>query len=109
MTAAMAGRKVLVTGASSGIGAAIADAIVADGGRVALVARSAATVEQQAGRLGDAVAAPADVTDAATLADTIRRAAGEMGGLDAVVGWPGSSDPEGSANRRRPTGRPCSM
>jgi NADP-dependent 3-hydroxy acid dehydrogenase YdfG len=80
------GRKVLVTGASSGIGAAVAEAIVEAGARVALVARSADTVRQQASLLGAAaVAAPADVTDHEALGETIQEAADEMGGLDAVV------------------------
>lgn len=86
MTGQLTGRKVLVTGASSGIGAAIADAVVEAGGRVALVARSADRIAQQAERLGGAaVAAPADVTDPDVLAATIGDAAEQMGGLDAVV------------------------
>ena len=86
MTGVLTDRKVLVTGASSGIGAAIADAVVAAGGRVALVARSTDAIERQAARLGDAaVAAPTDVTDAEALATTIRDATEAMGGLDGVV------------------------
>ncbi len=86
MTGALDGRRVLITGASSGIGSAIADAVVAAGGRVALVARSADALAEQAERLGDAaVAAPADVTDADALAAATERAADELGGLDAVV------------------------
>ncbi|NNE11718.1 MAG: SDR family oxidoreductase [Ilumatobacter sp.] len=82
----LAGRHVLVTGASSGIGAAIAESIVGAGGRVALTARSRDTIEQMAERLGDAaVAAPADVTDADELAAAIGDAADRLGGLDAVV------------------------
>lgn len=94
----MAGRKVLVTGASSGIGAAIAEAVVQAGGRVALTARSADLIEQQASRLGDAaIAAPCDVTDAEALAATIADAAERMGGLDAVVCSAGVVRPGGIA------------
>ena len=86
MTGTLDGRRVLVTGASSGIGAAIADAVVAAGGRVALVARSADALTEQAERLGDAaVAAPADVTDPDALTAAIEQAAAALGGLDAVV------------------------
>lgn len=86
MTGALQGRRVLVTGASSGIGAAIAEAVVAAGARVALVARSADDLADRAQRLGDAaVAAPADVTDPAALATAIEQASAAMGGLDAVV------------------------
>lgn len=86
MSEALTGRKVLVTGASPGIGAAIAEATVGAGGRVALLARSADTIRAQADRLGDAaVAAAADVTDAEELAAAIGDAVEQMGGLDAVV------------------------
>lgn len=99
MTSELVGRRVLVTGASSGIGAATADAVVAAGGRVALVARSAGAVEQQAERLGDgAIAAPADVTDADALAVTIGAATEQMGGLDAVVCSAGIVRPGGIAD-----------
>ncbi|MCB0965946.1 MAG: SDR family NAD(P)-dependent oxidoreductase [Ilumatobacter sp.] len=86
MAGALTGRRVLITGASSGIGAAVADAVVAAGGRVALVARSADALAEQADRLGDAaIAAPADVTEPADLAAAIEQAAERLGGLDAVV------------------------
>ncbi len=99
MTGELAGRRVLVTGASSGIGAAIADAVVEAGGQVALVARSADAIARQAARLGEAaVAAPADVADADALAVTIREAAEQMGGLDAVVCSAGIVRPGGIAD-----------
>lgn len=87
MSGSLAGRKVLVTGASSGIGAAIVDAVAGAGASVALVARSADTIERHAERLdlARAVAAPADVTDPTALAAAIANAAERMGGLDAVV------------------------
>ncbi|MFW2332429.1 SDR family oxidoreductase [Ilumatobacter sp.] len=99
MTGELAGRRVLVTGASSGIGAAIADAVVEAGGQVALVARSADAIARQAARLGEAaVAAPADVADPDALAVTIREAADRMGGLDAVVCSAGIVRPGGIAD-----------
>jgi NADP-dependent 3-hydroxy acid dehydrogenase YdfG len=56
-------RVLLITGASSGIGAATARAAVAGGWRVALSARSADKLEALAGELGDrAIAVPGDVT-----------------------------------------------
>ncbi len=96
MNDSLVGRKVLVTGASSGIGAAVAEAIVSAGGTVALLARSADTVRAQADRLGDAaIAAPADVTDAEGLAVAIGEAAERLGGLDAVVCSAGIARPGG--------------
>jgi NADP-dependent 3-hydroxy acid dehydrogenase YdfG len=57
-------RVLLITGASTGIGAATAKAAVASGWRVALSARSADKLEALAGELGDdALAVPGDVTD----------------------------------------------
>ena len=86
MSADLNARRVLITGASSGIGAAIAEAVVNAGGSVGLMARSAEAIDELADRLGErAVSAPADVTDAEAVAAAIERAAEAMGGLDAVV------------------------
>jgi NADP-dependent 3-hydroxy acid dehydrogenase YdfG len=81
----LTGRRVLVTGASSGIGAATARAVAAAGGRVALLARRAEPLAALATELGG-VAVPTDVTDADGVVRTaIDRAAEELGGLDGVV------------------------
>ena len=50
----LAGRRALVCGASRGIGAAIAEALVAEGARVALAARQSDSLASQAIRLGAA-------------------------------------------------------
>ena len=86
MSADLNARRVLITGASSGIGAAIAEAVVNAGGSVGLMARSAEAIDELVDRLGErAVSALADVTDAEAVAAAIERAAEAMGGLDAVV------------------------
>lgn len=86
MSSPLDGRRILVTGASSGIGAAIARAVVDAGARVALVARSADELDRLASDLGAAaIAVPADVTDAPALAESIAGAAGRLGGLDGLV------------------------
>ena len=86
----------LVTGASSGIGAEIVDAVHAAGARVALLARSSDTIIEHADRLGEsAVAAPADVTDPDALAAAVGQAAEWMGGLDGVVCSAGIVKPGG--------------
>lgn len=89
-------RRVLVTGASSGIGTATAEAVVRAGDSVALLARSADALGDLAGRLGDAaLAVPADVTDPTSVADAMARIETEWGGLDAVVNSAGAVRPGG--------------
>jgi len=77
----------LITGASSGIGLAVARAVVARGGRVALVARSKDTLERVSRELGRerAESFPLDVTDRAGLAALPGRVAERFGRLDLVV------------------------
>jgi NADP-dependent 3-hydroxy acid dehydrogenase YdfG len=85
----LAGRVAVVTGATSGIGAATARRLVADGAAVALVGRRKDRLEAIVAELrgGDArvLAVPADLTDAAsfTAAATVIR--GELGRVDLVV------------------------
>jgi len=78
----------LVTGASSGIGLAVARQIVARGGRVALVARTEATLVRVARELGGedrATSFPLDVTDNAALGALPKRVVARFGRLDVVV------------------------
>lgn len=86
MEGAVGGRRVLVTGASSGIGEAVAGAVVAAGGRVALLARRLDRLAALTDRLGtDAVAVACDITDEAAVPGAVDEAARRLGGLDAVV------------------------
>jgi NAD(P)-dependent dehydrogenase (short-subunit alcohol dehydrogenase family) len=81
-----AARTCLVTGASRGIGAAVAAALSADGHRVALVARDAAALEQvRRGLPSAALSVSADVTDPAQLEAAVGAVEGEWGPIEVLV------------------------
>jgi short-subunit dehydrogenase len=86
-------RVAIVTGASSGIGAAVARDFAARGVRVALVARSADKLEALASALGAASAAsfPLDVTDRAALQALPELVKRKWGRLDIVVNNAGAN------------------
>ncbi|MBN9621695.1 MAG: SDR family oxidoreductase [Actinobacteria bacterium] len=82
----MTGKVAVITGASRGIGAAVARAFREAGARVALVARDAEALDWVADGLGatdgDALAIPADVSDPAAVATMVDRVLEEFGRLD---------------------------
>jgi 3-hydroxy acid dehydrogenase / malonic semialdehyde reductase len=75
------GKSAIVTGASSGIGAAIARALVAAGAQVAVGARRVERLEE----VGAAHALELDVTDAKSSSAFVDSALRELGGLDILV------------------------
>jgi NAD(P)-dependent dehydrogenase (short-subunit alcohol dehydrogenase family) len=80
------GRTALVTGAARGIGLAITERLLADGARVAMVDRDAASVERAAKRLGGgARAIVADVARTADVNAAVTAAHDWHGRLDIVV------------------------
>lgn len=83
---AMAGRVVLVTGASSGLGRAAAEMIAACGGRVVGVGRDEARLNQTIGTLAGAghQAKVSDVSDADAAAALMLEASKDAGGLHGV-------------------------
>jgi len=87
----LTGRVALVTGASRGIGKAIAAALLARGASVALTARHAEPLAEAAGELralghgGQVLELPGNAGDADTRAEAVRRTVAELGGLDILI------------------------
>src|SRR6185312_13058297 len=87
-TAPLSGQHAFVTGASRGIGAAIATALAADGARVSLIGRDAARLERLAAKLGGpdrAVPIVADVTDPIAVKQAFAAARRQFGPLRILV------------------------
>lgn len=81
-------QRVWIVGASSGIGAALAQALLARGARVALSARRADALAQLAGtavKNEAALVLPLDLGDTAAFASALDRMVRDWGGIDLVV------------------------
>jgi 3-oxoacyl-[acyl-carrier protein] reductase len=83
----LTGKTALVTGATGGIGEAIARALHAQGATVAITGRREAELARVAESLGGVrvITAPADLADPAAPAALVERIEGEAGGLDILV------------------------
>ena len=80
------GKRVLITGASSGVGAAAVARFAAEGARLAIVSRSEEALRAVAeADAPDAVVIAADLADREAAEDAVERARVELGGLDIVV------------------------
>ncbi|MEU4315916.1 SDR family oxidoreductase [Nocardia sp. NPDC024068] len=80
------GRVAVITGASSGIGAATARRLAADGAKVALLGRRKERIEELAAEIGaGAVAVVADVTDRDSVRDAAATVRAALGPVDLVV------------------------
>lgn len=84
-----AGKLALVTGASRGIGAAVAEQLAAAGAHVILTARTANSLEQVEERIhqagGNATIAPMDLTDSDNIKKLAQAVAERWGSLDIMV------------------------
>ncbi|CAN7758555.1 SDR family oxidoreductase [Pseudorhodoferax sp. LjRoot39] len=85
----LSNRRVIVTGASRGIGRAIASAFAADGARVAICARNAAELQATGRALqehaGAVIARSVDVTDTAAVRRFVDEVSEAWGGIDVLV------------------------
>lgn len=84
----LAGRRILITGAASGIGKATAQLFASKGAKLALVDANANALKEVADSLG-AAAFAYDLTDVENVGAMVEQAAATMGGLDGVVNCAG--------------------
>ena len=89
MAGSLDGRRVAITGASSGIGAATAELLAGEGASVAIGARREDRLAELESRIseagGTAVVLPVDVGDEASARAFVEGAAERLGGLDGLV------------------------
>jgi 3-oxoacyl-[acyl-carrier protein] reductase len=96
MELGLRGRTAIVTGASSGLGLASAEALSAEGANVTMLARRGDELEREANRLG-ALGVKGDVTNATDLERVVARTLEAFGGIDIVV-WNSGGPPPGTAS-----------
>lgn len=83
----MQGKRVLITGASSGLGRHFAQVLSAAGAHVVLAARRMDALEELAAEIGDATCVSLDVTDPASIREAVQQA----GPIDVLVNNAGVS------------------
>jgi short-subunit dehydrogenase len=75
-------QRVWIIGASTGIGKALADALLAKGARVAVSARNEQALNDAFATQANALCLPLDITDSASLSSALERIHSAWGGLD---------------------------
>src|SRR5512134_1297568 len=95
MTSRFVGKTAIITGASTGIGAAAARMLAAEGAQVVLAARSAEPLEKLAAEVaaagGQALAVPTDVGHIRSAERLLAQAAERFGGIDILVNNAGAN------------------
>jgi 3-oxoacyl-[acyl-carrier protein] reductase len=100
MDLGLKGRTAIVSGASSGLGLATAEALAAEGANVTMFARRREVLEREADRIG-ALAVRGDVTSPRDLKAVVDRTVEAFNGLDILV-WNGGGPPPGPATAVTP-------
>jgi NADP-dependent 3-hydroxy acid dehydrogenase YdfG len=83
--ASLGGRTAVVTGASRGIGAGIAEALGGQGARVVLVARTEAKLKQRAARIKGSIPVTCDITDPKSVEQAAKRIVTELKGAPDIL------------------------
>jgi len=81
----LGGKTAVVTGASRGIGAGIAEALGSQGVRVALVARNEAKLKERAARIKASIPVACDIADPKSVEQATRRIASELNGAPDIL------------------------
>jgi len=81
----LGGKTAVVTGASRGIGAAIAESLAGQGVRVALVARNEAKLKERAARIKGSIPVTCDISDPKSVEQATKRIAGELNGAPDIL------------------------
>jgi NAD(P)-dependent dehydrogenase (short-subunit alcohol dehydrogenase family) len=85
-------KHAVITGGGTGIGAAIAAALAADGARVTLMGRRLEPLETTATTLKDAQSVCCDVTDSGNVATAFKQAQAVSGSIDILVNNAGAAE-----------------
>jgi NADP-dependent 3-hydroxy acid dehydrogenase YdfG len=89
----MTSKTAVITGAGSGVGAAVARALAREGFRVALVGRRRELLEQVATGLPGTLVAPCDVGDSEQVSSMSRAVLGAFGSVEVLVNAAGTNVP----------------
>jgi 3-oxoacyl-[acyl-carrier protein] reductase len=93
----IAGKVALVSGATGGLGRAAAQALSAEGARVAVCGRRGELAVQQAAALGDAIGVELDLTDLDSIGSAVTTVRSDLGAVDILVVNGGGPPPSAAA------------
>ena len=96
----LSGRHVVVTGAGTGIGRAIAERLAAEGASLTLVARTRERLEATASSIGGGTVAPADIREREQVESAFDAGVAANGPVYALVSASGSGTDSSRAHRR---------